>query len=104
MAKRFSSPEYFKRGELWKWDVSPVLLAVATLQTMLKRSVVAGTQVYHHAIQLLKYIHYETPPLGNAKRYVDLLLELKTRVSSRHTLALAGYYCAFLNSRSRKVA
>ena len=59
-----------------------MLMAAATLQTMLRSSPVAHQQCYGQAIQLLEYIHSQSPqPLGNEVEYVDLLVELKTRVS-----------------------
>ena len=62
--------------------MSPVLAAAATLQTMLRTSPASHHQCYWQAIQLLEYIHSQSPqPLGNEVEYVDLLVELKTRVS-----------------------
>ncbi|CAI8014463.1 hypothetical protein GBAR_LOCUS9033 [Geodia barretti] len=74
--------DYFQRDQLWRWEMSPVLAAAATLQTMLRTSHASHHQCYWQAIQLLEYIHSQSPqPLGNEVEYVDLLVELKTRVS-----------------------
>ena len=81
--------EYFQRGELWTSNVSPVLLAVATLQAMLRSSPMAHWQCYSQAVQLLEYIHSECPQAGVKEEYIDLLVDFKTKVSQfSHTAFL----------------
>ena len=65
-----------------------MLLAAATLQAMVRSSPVAHHRCYPQALQLLEYIHSESPPPGTEVEYVDLLVELKTRVSPAVRLTL----------------
>ena len=73
--------EYFQRGELWTTQAPPVLLAAATLQVMLSNSHMAYRECYSKAVKLLEYIHSECPKAGMDEDYIDLLVDLKTKVS-----------------------
>ena len=68
-------------GELWTCQVPPVLQVAATLQVMLSSSHMAYRECYSNAVKLLEYIHSECPNVGMDEHYIDLLVDLKTKVS-----------------------
>ena len=47
---------------------------------MLGSSASTHHQCYSEAVQLLEFVHSESPQLGHDVEYIDLLVELKTRV------------------------
>ena len=81
MRLTFLTVEYFQRGELWTSQASPVLQVAATLQVMLSSSHMAYRECYSSAVKLLEYIHSECPNVGMDEDYIDLLVDLKTKVS-----------------------
>ena len=77
--------DYFQRGELMTSEVSPVLLAMATLQAMMRSSPLAHLHCYSDGVQLLEYINSQCPRVGRQEQYIHMLVDFKTRVSSSTT-------------------
>ena len=67
----------FLPGDLFSYRVDPLLVAIATFESMLTDS---HTQQYDGAVELLESIHSRVPDVGWEKQYTKLLVDLKTKV------------------------
>ena len=76
------SAAYFQRASLFSFGVHPMLLCCATLESMVK-GIVKHTQTGHYreAVCLLEYIHSRFPSVGKEEQYVNLLVDIKTKVA-----------------------